>query len=552
MSKKLICAVLVLFLVLSCFSMSAFAADKKIRQARTQLPSFVVEVSGSMDKGDIKTATLGSEVLTADSVKKGDKASKLVYMLVDISTSMSQSTLNALKDSLIDYGLSLNENDKLVLVSFGIDYEVVLSGGESDDEIRDAINSLTCNSDGTSFYNALNYVFEHSEKQKGYDRHFAIVVSDGTDEDNEKGRSSRQEVVDNYETHALPVYGMCLSHATKSQAEEFGYISRVSGGELKTYSSYNAADVFEEMKQIINDVTVISFTTQSKKSAGRQTFTLETSDETFEQEIEVVGGKDTAAPAVEEITYDKEKNAFVITFSEHIENGDNEASFEVKKGNSSLAIVSAEYKDRQTTLNMDKTVYSGKYTFVFSGITDSSDNANALESSEMEQKIKARPIIIKLLIVIGIIMIPVGFLVALYLILLNLKKKKNVERIKDVFVTQVEEKESQQIHIKQPVGMQLKFYIDAGNGQFHTVDYNLISSIIVGRTDMCDLFIDDYTMSAQHFAIEQVEKGIAITDLQTTNGTFVNGVRIQSPTYVKSGDKILAGNSTITVIYTLN
>ena len=551
MYKKFTASVIIMLLVLSSLSFGAFAAESEIRQVMAELPSVSVEISGSKEESDIKSATLGTEKLSFKSVSKGKDASKLVYMLVDISTSMSQSTLNALKESLIDYAISFGEDDKLVLVSFGIDYETVLSGGESDDEIRNAINALTCNSDGTSFYNALNYVYEHSLKQKGYDRSFAIVVSDGTDEDNEKGRSSRQEVVDNYETHRLPVYGMCLSHASKSQAEEFGYISRVSGGELMTYSSYNAGTVFESMKQTINDVTVVKFTSRTKKSQGTRTLTVELDGETAEQDVLVLGGNDETAPAIENIEYNKDKNAFVITFSEEVEHADDEASYEVKKGNSNLTIVSAEYKDKKATLNMDKAVYSGKYTFSFSGITDTSDNANNLEDTEIEQKVKARPVIIKLLIILGMLMIPVGFLVALYLILLNLKKKKNVETIKEIFVAQVEEKESQQIHIQQPVGMQLKFYIDAGNGQFHTVDYNLISSIIVGRTDMCDLYVDDRNMSSQHFAIEQVEKGIAITDLQTTNGTFVNGVRIQSPTFVKSGDKILAGNSTITIIYTV-
>ena len=551
MYKKFTAFIFMMLLILSSFSFSTFAAGTEIRQVLTELPSIAVEVTGSKSESDIKSATIGKEKLKYKSVTKGKDATKLVYMLVDISTSMSQATLNALKDSLIDYAISLGDDDKLVLVSFGIDYETILSGGESDDEIRDAINSLRCNSDGTSFYNALNYVYENSLKQKGYDRSFAIVVSDGTDEDNEKGRSSRQEVVDNYETHRLPVYGMCLSHASKSQAEEFGYISRVSGGELMTYSSYNAESVFDSMKETIDDVTVVKFTSRSKKSQGTQTLTVEIDGESLEQDILVLGGNDKTAPSVETVEYNKDKNAFVITFSEEVEHADDEASYEVKKGGSNLTIVSAEYKDKQATLNMDKAVYSGKYTFSFNGITDTSDNANNLETIEIEQKVKARPVIIKLLIILGILMIPVGFLAALYLILLNLKKKKNVETIKEIFVTQVEEKESQQVHIQQPVGMQLKFYIDAGNGQFHTVDYNLISSIIVGRTDMCDLYVDDRNMSSQHFAIEQVEKGIAITDLQTTNGTFVNGVRILSPTFVKSGDKILAGNSTITIVYTV-
>ena len=87
------------------------------------------------------------------------------------------------------------------------------------------------------------------------------------------------------------------------------------------------------------------------------------------------------------------------------------------------------------------------------------------------------------------------------------------------------------------------------NGQIHRFEYNLVSSAIVGRDNICDICIEDNRMSQQHFALEIVESGLAVTDLQSTNGTFVNGVQIFSKTFLPNGSKIFAGNSVITIDY---
>lgn len=549
MTKKLLSLILSLLIIFALLCPGALAADAKIRQVAVELPELTAEISGKHEKSYLESAKLDSSKLTVEGIEKLSDASRLVYMLVDISTSMSQSTLDSLKPSLIEYATALGKNDKFVLISFGLEYTTILKGGESDAQIENAIDGLSCDSEGTSFYNALNYAYEKALKETDYDRKLAIVVSDG--EDYEKGNSSQQEVIDNYQTHVLPIYGMCLEGTSKTQADSFGYIARNSGGELFTFSYSDAEEQFDSLERTVNDVTIFKLKSTNKKSAGVKPLSLETDDGKLEQDVLVVGGKDTKAPSVKKIEFDKDKEAFVFTFSESVEGADKNSAYIIEKGNKTFTVISVEHKNSKATVYVDETVYSGTYTFSFKGITDTSDKQNKLKSGEIEEKIDAKSIIWKILAITGIILVPVGFLAALYLILLNLKKKKQVETIKEVFVTQVEEKEVQHIHIKQPDGMKLKFYIDAGNGQFHTVEYNMISSLIVGRSDMCDLFIDDVNMSRQHFSLEQVENGIAVRDLQTTNGTYVNGVRIMSPTFVKSGDKITAGNSTVTVIYSL-
>src|SRR5690348_10447220 len=69
----------------------------------------------------------------------------------------------------------------------------------------------------------------------------------------------------------------------------------------------------------------------------------------------------------------------------------------------------------------------------------------------------------------------------------------------------------------------------------------------VGRTSKADhAFPDDKLMSSLHFAIEQTEKGCRLVDMNSSNGTFLNGARVKEAT-LANGDEIRAGNTVFIV-----
>lgn len=69
----------------------------------------------------------------------------------------------------------------------------------------------------------------------------------------------------------------------------------------------------------------------------------------------------------------------------------------------------------------------------------------------------------------------------------------------------------------------------------------------VGRTERAEVVVtDDPQMSGVHFAIECTEKGCRILDLNSSNGTFVNGNRITQAD-LKNADKIVAGQTHFSV-----
>jgi DNA-binding winged helix-turn-helix (wHTH) protein len=70
---------------------------------------------------------------------------------------------------------------------------------------------------------------------------------------------------------------------------------------------------------------------------------------------------------------------------------------------------------------------------------------------------------------------------------------------------------------------------------------------IAGRDADCSLLIDGTTVSRRHARIT-IASGVAtIEDLDSTNGTYVNGTRISTPTQLAAGDEFALGSEVLRV-----
>lgn len=67
---------------------------------------------------------------------------------------------------------------------------------------------------------------------------------------------------------------------------------------------------------------------------------------------------------------------------------------------------------------------------------------------------------------------------------------------------------------------------------------------LVGRANECDLTIEDNAISRQHFKIIIHDNKLSLQDMQSRNGTFVNGEKAQN-IVLKDGDKIQISPNTI-------
>ncbi|MDB5311884.1 MAG: pleD 2 [Gemmataceae bacterium] len=66
--------------------------------------------------------------------------------------------------------------------------------------------------------------------------------------------------------------------------------------------------------------------------------------------------------------------------------------------------------------------------------------------------------------------------------------------------------------------------------------------LMVGRGDDCNIRIQDNSVSRKHATIEPISDGYTVSDLGSTNGTFVNDKQLDAPQAIHDGDYLRVGN----------
>jgi hypothetical protein len=69
------------------------------------------------------------------------------------------------------------------------------------------------------------------------------------------------------------------------------------------------------------------------------------------------------------------------------------------------------------------------------------------------------------------------------------------------------------------------------------------TGVTIGRSRQCEVVLDDPNVSRQHAEVRPRGGSWVLTDLGSTNGSSINGRRINGPEVVKPGDEIEIGTS---------
>lgn len=69
--------------------------------------------------------------------------------------------------------------------------------------------------------------------------------------------------------------------------------------------------------------------------------------------------------------------------------------------------------------------------------------------------------------------------------------------------------------------------------------------ILIGRNPECLLVLDDDFASGRHAALVRTADGWAVEDLGSTNGTFVDGIRIDELVGIVPGNQVRIGRTTL-------
>ncbi len=99
--------------------------------------------------------------------------------------------------------------------------------------------------------------------------------------------------------------------------------------------------------------------------------------------------------------------------------------------------------------------------------------------------------------------------------------------------------------------MQVVLHVQSSGGSSTRFDAQPISltgdGSLIGRAPDCDLHLDSKLLSRRHCVILQDRYAVTIRDLDSKNGTFVNGGRIHGDVLLNDGDSVDVGEMTFRV-----
>lgn len=92
-------------------------------------------------------------------------------------------------------------------------------------------------------------------------------------------------------------------------------------------------------------------------------------------------------------------------------------------------------------------------------------------------------------------------------------------------------------------GVRPKLVVVAANKYETGSSFDLLGGLLLGRDKPAEVIVDDVFASARHARITPRGPYNYLEDLGSTNGTYLNGARVEGPQQLHPGDKITIGDT---------
>lgn len=547
-----------------------------VEQARGKAPNVKAYVTGKeVSSKTTFSGKIGKDTELSQSGKTTvfSKSKEGIHyiVLLDNSGSVNKKQFAEVKKQLIVFRKKMRKKDKLSLYVVGTksasgNRKNVLKKTAAGNKAKDIKNdnkkiSKIRQDKGakskTVLYRSLNDVLaQHAAPGM---RTVVLLITDGEDDSAGKN-NSRQSTLENVKSAMIPVYCIMLNNQAKKpnkskihntfrimeEKNSRGYCANCSAnGSVK-----NVREAFATIRKILYENTyVVNLRAPNNKPAdgiARLELSAEKGGKvkpvSITSRVDYSGFvPDTEMPVVGEITKAK-SNAITFTITDNsgtVCGADQTANYIVKMKKEgedgkvwNISNVNYNSVDHTVVLTFAEDLYTGEYVLTCSNIYDDTNEKNMINQSyefafegiseQVEQRKEfARTYwwiaLVALVAIVGIVLI----------IIINRKPGKVVEINPD--------------DLLKADSKLIKLTITDRTGAIRDVEWNVEGSLFIGRSDICNIYFDDERLSKQHFVIEVTKMACYIEDLESTNGTFVNGVKMMNRRMLLDGDIITAG-----------
>lgn len=483
------------------------------------------------------------------------------YILVDKSASISKATFEATMEALQQFASAMQEKDTMTLVTFGDTVETVCKEESAKDALSNAIQGLNNGDQNTLLFEAIKQTAEMTKTaQEQTKRKVGIVITDA--EDFSQNNSTQKEALDALKKTGLPMYAMTPTANVSSNdtaVNSMGEFVRGSGGILSYYKNEEASNVIINLQNLFYQAYEI----KAEMESNKVDYELKSMRVQFKENVQTMDAcfdtyqEDKNPPKVK-AKKQKDKNVFTLTFDEKVLHAEVAGNYEVKfkdKKTISDYTVTYDYTEKngyRAVLKFSDDLLNGEYTISYKNITDDSMEQNPLKK-QSKIKVEDGKINFGLLgtffpVILCIVIISAAG-VAVFIMYRNIKKRNVLVTVEDKVVLKQQTEKKHHVSVAQQDDVPGKMVTLEVEGVEKPIQVEVKKSIMVGRSDICDVYLDDVQMSRQHFVLYEEGDGFAIEDLQTTNGTYLNGKKMIGKEILKKGDEIQAGKMKIKIYW---
>lgn len=89
--------------------------------------------------------------------------------------------------------------------------------------------------------------------------------------------------------------------------------------------------------------------------------------------------------------------------------------------------------------------------------------------------------------------------------------------------------------------------VEKGYKSLRGLHVDMLGPVVVGRAPSSDIVIDEPFVSAMHARFTLQGPALVLEDLDSTNGTLVNGHPISQPVTLRDGDEVQVGDAIMRV-----
>ncbi len=524
-------------------------------------------------------AKLGDSKVDVDKVYKWGQENNLhinYFVLLDVSGSMNDAYFDAVKEEIAHFpSKQMKAGDTLTVYAVGDTSELIISYGTYDDmkSIEEKVMALENNANETYLDEAILDAVEDINKNKEacgnqlpQSRDVIIAFTDGINES--MMGATQNEAEKALKNSGVTMYGFLEDDVTADNSEaakKFGEISRNTGGKEFYFNDEDAVEKIGDLVDELQDVYILEGRAQDNEMSNTyENFELtvfnDEQEEIWEYEIrEVMVDKNIPDNTPPEVEYIKllDDTKLEIKFSENVINADNREAYVITDANGkNIGIENVQYDENNDVyiLYASDTIYKGSYTVIINGVTDKTMEKNPLQQTEYTQDfdgpeyIEEKESFFQKYWWIVLVAFVVILIIILLIVFLVIKKNKGVVVIDNKATLASNTDVKQHIILQnEEKGEKITLILSSKGKSVQTIQANVKGSVIVGRSDLCDIFIDDLAMSRQHFAIEFDGESFYVQDLDTTNGTSLNGIKLSHKRRLEPNDRITAGSLDITV-----